>query len=367
MAKICIIADYIDNQYAGIYTYAKNLIENILKLDIKNEYYFLHSKKNNFFKNKNEILIKSIKIPGYETYRKFHLIPKILEKYNFDIVHDLSHIPPFTFKSKTKYKKIITIHDLTSIIFPKFHIKLSPFIHRLTLPYSLNNSDIIITNSNQTKQDIQNIYNINQKKIYPIYLGIKHWPKINLQKINYKYLLYVGTIEPRKNIETLLKAFYILKENYKIKQKLILIGKKGWRYKNIIKTINTHKYKDDIKFLNFISEEKLYSYYKQADIFIYPSIYEGFGLPVLEAMFFNIPTIISQNSALYEINQNISLFFETKNYIDLANKTYTLLCDNTLKNQIIERQKKHIKKFDFKNTAIQTIKIYEELFKKNTQ
>jgi len=145
---ICILADVIDNQNAGIHHYTKNLIENLLKLDRKNRYSFIHQKENIFFKNTENYIIPSKKGFGNETYRKFFKIPKLIKKLKPDMVLEPCHIGPFNIPKNIK--RVTIIHDLTPIIFPNFHIKKSTIIHKLLLGKIIKNADMIITPSENT-------------------------------------------------------------------------------------------------------------------------------------------------------------------------------------------------------------------------
>ncbi len=301
---IAIIADAVDNQKAGIHTYTKNLIEGIIRYDKKNKYTFIHARKNEFFKNQNEFIIKT-KGWIYEFYRKFILIPREINRLKPDIVIEPAHFGPFRIKKPTR--TITIIHDLTNIIKPEFHTFKTNLVHRLFLPLAVKESDYLIVPSKNTKKDIQKIFG--NKKLFILAPGIKRIKK-NEEKpyIKGEYILNIGTIEPRKNLETLIDAFLELKKEKNISEKLVIAGKPGWKNKNLIKKLN-HK---DILWLKFVDEEKKTNLINNAKIFAYPSHYEGFGIPPMEALSAGIPLICSKGGSLKEIFSKIAFMHDPK-------------------------------------------------------
>lgn len=349
---IVILADPIDNQHAGVYVYTKNLIEQFLKTDKKNKYTFIHEKENSFFKNTNHYIIPKRKIIGYGTYRKFFLIPKLIRKINPDIVFEPCHIGPFNIPKKIK--RVVMIHDLTPILFPKFHIKRSTIIHHLLLKHVLKNTNLILTASKTTKKDIQK-YCKTTSKIEVIPLGVKQPRKISIKfekqntaiLKNTPYLLYLGTIEPRKNLEILIDAFSELKKEKKIPHKLILAGEIGWKAELILKKC----LKENIILTGYLSEKEKTEYYKNADIFIYPSLYEGFGLPPLEAMSYGIPVITSEGGSLKEIFKNHALLFPQKNKKKLKKQILSLMKNKNLKEKLSKEGQKYAQNFTWEASA----------------
>jgi|GEM_PF-306724 len=310
---VLIIADSIDTQNAGVYFYTKNLIEALLKLDKKNKYTFIHQKENPFFNDKNHIIVPRIKaIRGHDTYRKIFKFHSIFKKLKPDIVLETCHIGPF--KTPKHTKRVTIIHDLTPILFPKLHRINSVIIHKLAMRSVIKNASLLLTPSENTKHDILRLYKTNAK-IEVIHEGIPSpnleapEPKnLKLPQITQPYLLYLGTIEPRKNLSLFVDAFLELKETHHLPHKLVLAGGLGWKIKPLLNRLKTHQ--KDIILTGYITEEQKASLYKHADMFIYPSLYEGFGLPPLEAMSYGIPVICSTGGSLKEIFENHALMFE---------------------------------------------------------
>lgn len=349
---ILILADPIDNQSAGVHTYTKNLIEALLKIDKKNTYTFIHERENDFFKWLNHHIIPHKNRIGYGTYRKFHLIPKLIRKLKPDIVFEPCHIGPFNLPKSIK--RVTTIHDLTPLLFPKFHETQSVLIHKLLLPRIIKKSDLIITPSKNTQKDILKLNPKAKTTVIP--LGTKK-PKSQIHPRmprrgggeKFPYILYLGTIEPRKNLELLIEAYNELN----LKHKLILAGKIGWKAKSILKKAAENP---SIILKGQVTEKEKATLYKNAAIFIYPSHYEGFGLPPLEAMQYGTPTIVANNSSLKEYFKNHALLFTTKSQL----KTHI---KNLLKNPPPKKPPTFVKIFTWENTALQTLKKLESLVK----
>lgn len=362
MKKVCIIADCIDDQYAGIYTYATELIEEIEKNTPEDmEFTYIHYKKNDFFANKRELIIPlGKKFPGRKTYRKFFRLPRILKKKGFDIVHDLYHIAPFPLKD-TPYKKVVTIHDLTPVLFPQYHVPQGRLQH-VILPLVIHNADAVIAVSEHTKRDIRKTYG-RMDNVHAVSLAAKTLSEPEILPEEKKYILYVSTIEPRKNVETLIRAFEKLKEKG-YDGKLVLIGKKGWKCEYVFEMIERSLWREDIIRKGYVSATELKGYYLQTQVFVYPSHYEGFGLPVLEAMQYGIPVVAGNNSSLKEVVGDGGILFEEKNDEELVSILEMLLLNDESELERGRYAKKSLTqaaRFSWRKTVKETIEVYREV------
>ncbi|MCK9186213.1 glycosyltransferase family 4 protein [Candidatus Gracilibacteria bacterium] len=382
---ITIFADPIDTQYAGIHHYTKNLTKNLLKTDLKNTYTIVHAKPNEWLTkaiqkaNKktqssnriSEIIIPRNKFPGGESIRRFFTIPKIINKLSPNIVLEPCHIGPF--RLKKGIKRALVVHDITPVLFPHFHTFRGRFIHKLFLKRSIENADIIITPSQTTKEDIVKKYHP-KAKISVTHLGVKPPEKTETDKnISQPYFLYLGTIEPRKNLEILVDAFIELKTTHQIPHQLILAGQIGWKSKQLLKKIKKYNNQSNqnnstksqqlqIITTDWITESEKEILLKNADIFIYPSLYEGFGLPPLEAMNYGIPVICSKGGSLKEIYRNTALLFNPtdkeklkKHILSLINNSQTNQ-KNSLRDTLIKNGLSFAKKHTWQKTAEETLK-----------
>jgi len=238
--------------------------------------------------------------------------------------------------------QIIIVHDLIPLLFPKYHKKQYLFF-KYILPFVLKHkTKQIVTVSHHTKTLLKKYYNIENVKV--IYNGIQIPPHHNYKKEN--YILYVGRNSPTKNIDRLIKSFINLKQNQKFKEyKLYLVG------------VDENYTRDDIISLGYVEDEKLDILYKKAKIFFFPSLYEGFGYPVIEAMARNTAVITSKNSSLYEICQDSALYIDPYDINDMTNKLEYLLLNDEVRTDLQKRGQKNVLRFDINNT----LKEYDKL------
>lgn len=227
-----------------------------------------------------------------------------LPKYNVDIFWGTLHLLP----RNNNIRKILTIYDLALMINPRWGNLKNAIIQNTLVKASIKRADQIIVISQSTKRDVVEKFGISDEKVSIAFPGFK-MPSDDRQMSfvrkdifdlsNKNYLLYVGTIEPRKNLINVIKAFNIIKEDYPAYQ-LVLAGKLGWNYSKILKKISTSKYHDSIHQIGYISNDEKTCLYRNAKAFLFPSYYEGFGIPVIEAISFGLPVLTTNNSSLTE-------------------------------------------------------------------
>ncbi|HME86811.1 MAG TPA: glycosyltransferase family 1 protein [Candidatus Nanoarchaeia archaeon] len=369
--KIGIITDAIDDKAAGIGTYVRNIVGRVIQLDKTNDYYLIHHTqfddqfytqfKNN--KKVHEIIvpIKS-KVLGRE-WRKIVAMPKILENYHLDLVHETAQTGPFFRKSS--FKKIVTIHDLVPLVHPETHSAMTVIHHKHGLPVMLKNVDKIIAVSKNTKKDIEKLFSVNPKKIEVIYEAAEtkkaSTKEVAAFKRKYhlnKYILIVGSLEPRKNVVKQLMAFEDARKMYDIQ--LVIITKKGWKNKEIYAAINRSKFKNDIYILNNVGYQELLSAYAGSQCLLFASLYEGFGLPVLEAMSQGCPVITSNISSLPEVAGNAAKLVDPNNTKEIAHALKAVLKDNS---QMKKKGFAQVKKFSWEKAAKETLAVYKSVMK----
>ena len=263
----------------------------------------------------------------------------------------------------------ISIMDLSFIHFPNLFAKRD--LYQLTnwTRYSVKNASKIFTISQSSKDDIIDAYGVEDKKIFVTCPGIKEGTNVkiltmdDLRKkfgIDKDYILFVGTLQPRKNIVKLIEAFSkIEKENLL----LVLVGKKGWLYENILSAPEKFGVLERVKFLDFVEDKDLPSLYKNALCFALPSLYEGFGLPVLEAMKHGCPVLTSNVSSLPEAGGDAAIYFDPNNADDIKEKIEKVIKNPTLRQEMIEKGYNQIKKFSWEKTAKETLRVLEDLGK----
>jgi glycosyltransferase involved in cell wall biosynthesis len=273
----------------------------------------------------------------------------------------------FTNLSK-KIKHLQTIHDLSFEFLPECFTWKQRLWHWFLNPKKqCQKADIILTPSENTKQDMVNEYGIVGDKIQILQPGIS-WEEglittENIQRVKEKYnlpekyILYLGTLEPRKNIESIIEAYNI--SGLKIKNyELIIVGGKGWKNKKLLKLIENSL---GVKYIGYVNKEDKQLLYNLSSLFIFPSLYEGFGLPVLEAMSQEIPVITSNRTSLPEVIGTSGYLVNPYNVLELAEAMKNILSDEKLRKMLIIQSKEQTKKFNWNNSAKKFLNLICEL------
>ena len=298
------------------------------------------------------------------------LIELKIKEVDYWILLNLSFI---ALTANTKY--IAVCHDLSFEIFPEFFMMRQRLWHHLINPRRFyQNAHHVIAVSENTKQDLVDLYAIDPERIDVVYPGMDHglfYQRDDTRAVREKYhlpenfILSVGTIEPRKNYETLLEAFDMLlsrspiltKEGTKGKfdiMNLVIVGAEGWKYDRIYRFWNRMKHKSQVRFLFNVTREDLPYIYSAARLFVYPSFYEGFGFPPLEAAACGTPVIVSHSSSLPEIMGDAALYIDPFNIADLARAMERLLSDSALCDTLQTQGKEKVRTFTW-NKAVHTL------------
>ncbi|MCK4919192.1 MAG: glycosyltransferase family 4 protein [Candidatus Pacebacteria bacterium] len=361
---------------SGIEEYTINLLSNMLKMDRNIQYKLFYNGykkvdlKYDFLKLSN-VELKELKIPNrlLDFSFQYFSYPKVDKLLGGVDVFFSPHI--FSAPVSKNCKTVTTFHDLSFENHKEFYSLGKNYWHFSMNPKKkARKSDKIIAVSNSTKNDLTKIYKIDFEKIKVVYSGINQEQGVENNesevrkkyKLPEKYILYLGTIEPRKNIVSIIRAFEKLKYNTKDKDlKLVIAGSKGWLYKNVFEVAENSKYKKDIIFTGFVDDEDKSVLYKLAGIFVYPSFYEGFGFPPLEAMQNKTPVITSNLSSLSEAVGDAAIMVNPYNIDELARAMENLLSDENLKNNLIEKGIQQTKKFSWQKCAEETLDVLKSL------
>ncbi|MFW6131252.1 MAG: glycosyltransferase family 4 protein [Candidatus Aminicenantaceae bacterium] len=357
----------------GVGVYFKNLLFHLAEIDKENEYFlftssfkdrFIRSQIPPFEKKQFKDFMIPVKAVNYFWYRLNWPPLDYLFKTKLDISHS-----PTPLILPTKGKKIVTICDLFFMDFPKLTDKDSRSRFAQKIDSSLEKADGIITISNYTKKQILQRFELNESKVKVIYLGVeeKYGENISrndVQKIKRRYslpsnfLLFTGSLEPRKNVLKLVDALKLIhKEHHHVG--LVLVGKKGRDYNKVKDKVKQENLDSWVKIIGYVSEKELKSLYKAASVFVFPSLCEGFGLPVLEALASGLPAVVSDNSAFPEIAEDCALYFNSQNAEEVAEKIIKIWKDKTLRKKLQELGKKRAEQFSWKRTADETLKYYK--------
>ena len=238
---------------------------------------------------------------------------------------------------------------------------------------TVNRADYIITVSECSKRDIIKYLKVDESKIQVIYNGVDEVYKkilnheiIDAAKKKYnidgKYLLYLGTLEPRKNIETIIKAYNLFNKCNNENIKLVLAGKKGWLYDDIFKLIKEFRIEDKVIFTDYVDDDDKPALYQGAEIFLFPSLYEGFGIPVVEAMASGTPVITSNSSSLPEVAGEAAIITDPMDYKEISRSIERILNDSELRENMINEGIKQADKFNWDESAEKLKKLYYDLY-----
>lgn len=294
-------------------------------------------------------------------------LPYYIRRDDVDIFHSIYICPPW---KRCRY--VLTVHDILFEHYPNLFTRTFVLRSKAFIRLSVKRADAIITISDYSRKDISSTYGIDEEKIVVTPLGVDKIFRPNVCKetlhqicrkygINQPYILFVGRLEPRKNIPTLLKAFSILLKEGLDDYILVLVGPKDFGYDEIFREVSRLKIEGNIVFAGAILLEELQAVMAGAKIFVYPALYEGFGLPVLEAMACGIPVVTSNTSALAEIVGDDGVLVDPFSVESLADGMRRLLTDSFVHYDLKQRVLEKAKLFTWKRCAERTYQVYQTL------
>jgi len=380
--KILIDAIGIGNKIDGVGLYSLQLLKAIACIDKNNDYTLLlqqnlHESHPIFdLKKQSNFTFKGVNIPSVGPKKQI-FFPWILKSLHthYDLFHSLNSELPLLHKLKS----IVTIHDLKYLKYPKWlsgvsRIKASYL--KYAMKHGANKASKVITDSISTKRDIIDLLRIEENKIKVIYLAgnnnlyFRQNPEPNAKiigrySIKKPYFLYVGAKRPHKNLEGLIKAFAIFKSRYdKWDSHLVIVGSKYSQYKGYLAQVKKYGVIDNVQFTGFVPDGHLKAIYSEAEIFLLVSFYEGFGIPILEAMECGTPVITSNVSSMPEVAGDAAILVNPKNIQEISEKINSIMNSDILKKQLVQKGLKRVKDFSWKITAEKTLKLYNEICKK---
>jgi len=361
----------------GAGRYIINLVRNLLEIDNKNTYVLTgrytsteyleiaYNLKKDFENNKIELKFYRTPQKKLDLWNRLKFPPIEFLCFKADILHCPDYLIPPTLNKNI----VLTIHDLAFIRFPEFNFDW--FIKKYTWEVKKNAqiSKKIIADSKSTKNDIVRFFKIDPAKVEVVYLAADNLFKKLLEKekdrsvlkkykINKKYILSVGTIEPRKNFITLIKAFNLIKHNINnFDYKLVIAGQTGWKSEATYEEREKSPYREDILFIGRVPDQDLVQIYNQAELFVYPSLFEGFGLPPLEAMSCGLPVIASNTSSLKEVIGSAGILIDPNNLSDISRSIGDILENKNLKNKLVQKSLTQSDKLNWNKSAGKSLAI----------
>jgi len=376
--KIVIDAQPIVEVRSGIGRYTYNLIKALALQDSNNQYlpFFFNFRQKDFgqqeFLAYSPIQTKEIRyLPGVLMHRLWRYC-SWFPLDSFTGKADIFHYPNYLVKPACSGKKIITVCDMSFRRFPETLMPKNLANLRKNFEKSLEIVDAVITISEFSKSELLNYYPDFKKPVFISKMGVddffeedhseKEIEDIRLKyNLPQNYILHVGTIEPRKNLSFLLKAFSKLQNDYP-DLKFVLVGAKGWLTKEFDKTLSRLALEEKVCFPGFVLDKDLPMIYKGAKLFVFPSRYEGFGIPPLEAMGCGVPVLASNIPVMQEVLEDAAVLFDLDiSEEELALKIKEILSDNNLRENLIRKGKEQAAKFTWKECAESTLKAYNSV------
>jgi len=366
--RIAIDASTISTQ-GGPRTYVLGLIDALLRIDHDNNYVIFYNDPVHLgrFPVANEIVLPG-KNPLARLWREHVLLPQACKREAVDLLHCPKSAVPY----HAPCPVVVTLHDLIPLKHPETEKFAAQMYWRLQIPIAARRSTFIITDSEHARQEILEDFECLTEKVKAIMLGFD--PRMTKPRsqadgaavcrkygLPPEYLLYVGTIQPRKNIDTLIEAFYRLKSNSTVEDKLVIVGRKGWLYEKLFARIKELQLESEIIFTGFVPDEDLPFIYDRARVFLYLSFFEGFGLPPLEAMACGVPVITSNTTSLPEVVGDAGITVSPTDIEGVAAAIIRILSDPVLAAHMREVGKKRAGLFSWEAAARETLAVYKQV------
>lgn len=353
----------------GLARYVEQLVKHLLEIDPDNEY-VLFLKKDNWNEIEDSKKLKKVlaDIPWY-SWAEQTKFKKIIDKEKVDLMH----FPHWNVPLFNNKPFVVTIHDLIMYHFPRAEATtLGPLkfwlkdrVHRMLVKHAVKRAQSIFVTSDFTKQDIHQTLGVPMEKMIVTYQApfessqfLVQSSQFDISKfgINKPYVLFVGAAYPHKNLENLIKAWQIFVDKHDNEYQLVLVGKSSYFYDRLKSEVGNMQ---SIIFTGFVPDDELVELYKQASLYVFPSLYEGFGLPPLEAQKYNVPVVSSNASCLPEVLVDSALYFDPENGEQMADIMWTGLTDNNLRFELQNNARENLKRFSWQKLAEQTLEVYK--------
>jgi len=291
---------------------------------------------------------------------------KVAQECGADVLFVYHHVLPYNLK----IPGVVTIHDVASLIFPEHYSKREKFYQDFGNRLAISKAAKIIAVSETTRQDFLELYDVSEKDIIRVYNGFSsNFTKCSSEPVtvrrkynlNKPFILFVGALEPRKNVTNLVLAFQILKERFKPwPYDLVLAGSLGSSTEEINQLAAAAGLTDSVKMLGRVNRSDLVALYLAAEVFVFPSWYEGFGFPVLEAFACKVPVVASRIPALLEIAQDAALFAEPASPHEIADQIWELIVNQKKRATLVKKGLKRIKDFSWERCALETLEVIKQ-------
>lgn len=354
-------------QMGGISQYVLHLLPALAQLDEENRYTVFHSRQDDrsYLPDVANFQRANLWTPCHHRLERIALAAELVP-HRLDVLHSPDFIPP-AFGAK---RRIITVHDLNFHYYPQFLTAESKRYYADQIRWAVQAADHISADSHATRQDLIDILRVAPNKVTTIHLAAnplyertyeESAVNATLRQHNLPrgFLLFVGTLEPRKNLPMLLQAYNLLRQESAVTVPLILIGSKGWIYDEIFATIEALNLQQHVRHLSGIFDEQLAHLYMAASLLVTPSHYEGFGLPALEAMHCGCPVIVSNRGSLPEVVGDAGLLLDPDDVTAWAEAMVQVISNSDLRKKMVTKGRIKARKFSWQKTAVATLKLYQ--------
>jgi glycosyltransferase involved in cell wall biosynthesis/SAM-dependent methyltransferase len=373
--KIAIDISLAVGESAGVGSYTRGLLEGLAAVDAENDYLLysyldLPQSPHIALPHTHNFSLRAVKLGG-EHWERIWSRAELPPKEALDPV-DIIHSPSFNAPKERHGSLVVTIHDISFLLYPQFHTEANR-LHCLngTLKAALY-ADHIIAVSQHTKTDLMDYFSIPENRIHVIHEAPRkiYYPEGDIEfvrstlqrlEIYHNFILFVGSLEPRKNLKSLLSAYAAYIKRYSGQELLVVAGAEGWLNEDISVLVANLGLGEHVKFLGYVQESDLRVLYSATKLFIYPSIYEGFGLPPLEAMACGAPVITSKASALPEVVGDAAILIDPLDREELCYAMQTVLGNTELRLKMRERSLERARLFSWERTAQETLAVYQEV------
>lgn len=344
---------------AGVSRYVRQLVGGLARIDSSNDYYVFTSREIESFVRRPNFHFLLTKVgsrrPAQRILWEQVVLPRLLHRYHIDVLHSPVNVMPFF----SPCASVVTVHDLSFLLHPGMHASQRNFYLKSGTAFSVCRCNAVITFSQSVRGEVVKQYGVEAKKIAAIPLAPTAASRAAPVPTRGPYFLCVGTLEPRKNLQLALEAFARIRE--RIPHELIVVGAKGWRFENLFESVRRLGIDGRTVFTGYVDDTSLASLYAYAEALIYPSLYEGFGLPPIEAMAHGCPVIVSSTPSLVELTGDAAVQVDPHDVGGMVAALLRVAEDHVWREDLARRSLQRAARFSWERTARETLAVYQSI------
>jgi glycosyltransferase involved in cell wall biosynthesis len=363
------------NQQAGIGRFVRCLVNAVTVVDEQDSYVLVHAEPNPgakpVYPRTGNVAIRRLPLNERALTILWHRLGVTLPVDWFTGPIDLFHSPDFVLPPQRRGKRVLTVHDLAFLLFPECaDAGLRQYLEHV-VPRSARRADFVLADSENTRNDVICLLGVPEQRVAVVPGGVEQRfrPQTDQQRLkelrdrlgleDVPFILWLGVVEPRKNVRRLMEAFGLLLQRASSPHRLLLVGRKGWLSDEVFQFAERAPYRDRIQFTGFVEDDDLPTLYSAADLFVFPSLYEGFGLPVLEAMACGTPVVCASAASLPEVAGDAALLVEPTEVEALSVAMERALTDASLRASLRQRGLEQAARFTWDAAARKLVRVYQ--------